>query len=194
MLNNAGGDNNRYAQQGCCGQDKALQGAKLLFLYHHRNEDRDIEGIESDDRQLGGVEAVFIYCFPLEEAAAREDEVNKPRAAGKESKGCGVVGHVGLFIHLGEYLGRYSLASGGERVDTAGAAEHKAVQRTQAGNNDEDIDDRRANGAEGCKGDGGAVLGDVADLGKTENAYVIEGVGCHNYQSTDAEGDRKIAL
>lgn len=57
VLCDAGVDDYSYANKRQNRKNKALEYVKLLFLYHHRHENRNIEGVKGDDRQLGGVEA-----------------------------------------------------------------------------------------------------------------------------------------
>ena len=59
MLINASVYDHTDTAKGKYGKNEALEGIKLLFLYHHSDKHRNIHCVEGDNGKLGGVKAVF---------------------------------------------------------------------------------------------------------------------------------------
>ena len=68
-----------------------------------------------------------------------QEEVQAPEAAQKQANDGRIMGHVGLFVYLAEYMRSGTPAADGYGVQTAHAAEHKAVHGAYAGYCDEQV-------------------------------------------------------
>ena len=204
VADEAGVDHEQGAEDGEHRDHIAARGGLFLGGTHPVDEDGDVHGVDGDDGQLRGVEAEGhaleggadegMHAAPgLEEAG--EHEVAAPEAAEQQAEDGGVVGQVGLLVDLIEQLGIRALASGGQGVDAAAAAEHQAVHGAGAGDRDEEVEDVAEDAAEDVDEGGGRAVGHQhVDGSAAGNADVVGDVGHDDDDAADDEGLGQVLL
>ena len=94
------------------GNDKALEHIFVLGLCHPHNENGDIQSIDSDYGNFRAVKAEAAEpAGGVIAGKVGKVEVGTPEAAHKQTQNCGVVGHVGFFVHLRKGFGSGTIAS-----------------------------------------------------------------------------------
>ena len=163
---------------------------KVALFLHKHNDNRDIHRINRNDRKLRGVEGVF--SEPPEELTSHK--VSKPQTAKHKRKYCRVVRHIGFLVYLTEGVGRYTLASRRQRINSSRAAQHKSVKRTQAGNDNQEIDYSCYRISKVLERLGGTLRHKRVGVGKSKHSDVVQHV-CQNYYSrSHNESNGEISL
>ena len=168
-------DHEHGAQNGQNGHDSALEAAQILAL-QQRDVDGDIDGVQGDDGQLGGVELEGPEAFHDRAAV----EVQQPQGADQQAEHGGVVGHVGVGVDILEHGQLGAVALGGQIEHTAGHGHGQAVAGAPAGDDDEHEDSRAAHLAEDVleRDLGAGLAAGHHDLGlhRTGKADVVDDV------------------
>ena len=166
--------------------------AGLAFLYNIEDKDRDVEGVDGDDRKLRGVKAEGAEdgCGEI-----RAVEIEEPEAAHKKANDTCVIRHIGARIELGEYFGLGAVTSDSERIEGTCQCEHKTVESAETGYNDEGIKKCTSDITKQVSECGGRTLFNKSinrcTTGKTDKVGDID----HHYDKrTEDEGDGEILL
>ena len=197
-LDMVGADGGVYHEQGAQGgqdgHDLAAEGGQIIAL-HQGEVDGDVQRVQGDDGQLGGVEAEGSEPAGGQICAV---EVHQPQAGDEDTEHGGVGGHIGGGIDIAEHGQLLVLAVGGQVIHTAGNGHHQTVAGAPAGDGDEGEDSdtahlakdvhKRALGAGlGIRHEGGAVDG-------AGEADVVHHVDDGHDDGADQQGLGQIAL
>ena len=192
MAQNTGRHHKDSAADGQDGQDKASQDGFVLLLADPLDEDGDIHGVDGDDGQLAGIEDKGALPGA---GQIGQIEIQAPEAAHQQADHGGIVGHIGLGVHLREDLRPGAFLAGGQRIEAADAAQHQAVHGAQAGDGHEQVQDIAEHIAEDIQEGHGSALADQLVVGSAAgHADIIEQIGGDDDQSADDQRLGQIPL
>ena len=181
------------AQDGQNGQHITLEASHILAL-QQSDVDGDIDGVQGDDGQLGGVELEGAEAFHNGTAI----EVQQPQGADQQAEHGGVVGHVGGGVDVLEYLQLGAVALGSQIEHAAGNGHGQAVAGAPAGDDHEHEDGSAAHLTEDIlEGDlGTGLAAGHHDLGlhSAGQTHVIDHVHDGDDQGADQQSAGHILL
>ena len=155
VAQHTGKDHKQTTDNGQRRHNETTQHGLILFLAHPLDHHRHIHAVDEDDRQLGGVEHESALPGAGE---VGKIEIQEPCAGKDQRDDRGVVGGVGLSIHLGNHSGSGTVATDSQGIEAAGASHHKTVGSAQAGDGDEQIQNITQHTAENVGESGGSAV------------------------------------
>ena len=179
-------------QDGKQRHDDIFEDMLSAFLYDEHDKHGNVEGVDGDDWQLGGIKAEHAKDGGTQIGAV---EVEIPTGAKQQRQNACVCRHIGLRIDRAEHLGLGAAAAHGQGVKGTRARDHKSVERTKAGDDDKGIEHRTAHAAKQISDGGHRALGhEHLHRRAARQTNEIQHVDAHNHGRANEQRAGQIAL